>query len=264
MIDFATYEQKINQSEKILIIYGDEVQLPTVAVATSLYLWFRDLKKQVFLLSSSIPIVEFCNLVGINKVKNKLPPQNLAITFPYSENKVHEITQDVDLEKQVMSLVIHPSGSETPLDPSQVNLSYQTGDFDLIFLLDVSSQADLDKINHQTKIALDDASKIISWNSFANNCPVPASLTVNLTKDDNLAGFWGQVLKDNQITISPDQASNLLAGIEQATDRLSRADVKPSIFELVAWLLRQGGSRHRADQAVVDNFRPENHLPKIK
>ncbi len=261
--DFAAYQEKINQSENILIVYGKNAPLSAVSLATSLYLWLKDLKKSVFLASPNEPIVEFCNLVGINKVKKSLPKQNLVIKMNYDENKIAKILSDLDKDKTELTISIKPQKGNEPLRKEELKIAYQTGDFDLIFLIEVQNKEEIEKLFLANENLLAKPEKIITINSFASHAPVMAEIVKELGKKVSFVSWWGQLLKNNQVMIGTDQASNLLLGLEKETNNFSGPDCEAEDFELAGWLLRQGAVRHQVDKKIIDSFQPQHHLPKI-
>ncbi len=260
---FQDYENKINHSENVLIIYGEQAQLPAVAVATSLFVWLKSLDKKVYLVSPSAPIVEFCNLVGINKVKNKLPKENLVITLPYDETKIDKVVSDLNEEKTKLSLIIKPQKGQSPVRIEDLKLNYQAADFDLLILIDVRSQKELDKLSKDDKINWHESEKIITLNSYDAHAPVRGVIAEVLSKNIGFCSFWSNLIKDNEVKIDADQATNLLLGLEKELDNFSSPHCTANEFELAAWLMRQGATRYQADKQAVADFKPEHHLPKL-
>lgn len=261
--DFLTYQEKINKSENILVVYGKEASFAAVSLATSLFLWLKELKKNTFLVSPSEPVVELCNLVGINKVKKSLPKQNLVIKMDYNEDRVAKVLSDLNKDKNELSIVIKPQKGSEPIGKEDLRISYQTGDFDLIFLIEVQTKEELDKLFFSNENLLEQPEKVVAMNSFTSHCPVMSGVTKELGKQTGFVGWWGQMLKNNQVMIEADQASNLLMGLEKETGNFTDVECSAENFELAAWLLRQGGVRHKVDAVMVDNFQAEHHLPKI-
>lgn len=261
--EFSAYQDKINQSENILVVYGQNATFSAVSLATSLYLWMKEKQKNVFLAAPTDPVVEFSNLVGINKVKKILPKQNLTIKIAYDENKVAKVLSDLNQEKSELSIVVRPQKGNEPVALKDVKLTYQAGDYDLIFLIDVQEKTELEKLFADNETILEKSEKIIAINSLFGACPVMANLIKELGKTANFASWWGKMLQENQIVIDADQASNLFMGLEKETLNFTNPECEASDFELAAWLLRQGAIRHQVDKLAIENFQPENHLPRI-
>lgn len=260
--EFSTYQNKINQSENILVVYGQNASFSAVSLATSLFLWLGELNKNVFLASPGEPTVEFCNLVGINKVKKSLPKQNLVIKMAYSEEKIAKVLSDLNKEKSELSIMVKPQKGNEPVELKNVKLAYQAGDYDLIFLIEVQEKTELEKLFGDNDQLLSDSEKLVAVNSLFGACPVMTTITKDLGKSANFASWWAQMLKTAQVEISADQASNLLMGVEKETGNFADPDCEAEIFELAAWLLREGATRHRVDEVAVENFQAEHHLPQ--
>lgn len=262
--EFTAYQEKIAQSENILVIYGQNASFSAVSLATSLYLWLKEAQKNVFLASPADPVVEFSNLVGINKVKKTLPKQNLTIKIAYDENKIAKVLSDLNQDKSELSIVVKPQKGNEPIALKDVKLTYQSGDYDLIFLIDIQEKTELEKLFADNEVLLEKSERIIAVNSLFGACPVMANLIKELGKTANFASWWGKMLQENQVMIDADQASNLFMGLEKETLNFTNPESEASDFELAAWLLRQGAVRHQADKVAIENFQPENHLPKMK
>ena len=261
--EFTAYQEKINKYENILIIYGAQASFSAVSFATSLFLWCKDLKKNVFLASPSEPTVELCNFVGINKVKKYLPKQNLVIKMPYDENKVAKVLSDLNQNRNELSIVIKPQPGCEPIEQKEIKLTYQTGDYDLVFLIGVEQKDELNQLCRDNEKILQNPEKLLAINDFTSSCPFMSHSMKQLSKNASYASWWGQLLQVNQMAISADQASNLLMGLEKETDNFSNQDCTPENFELAAWLMRQGGTRHRVDEGVSEAFSAQHHLPKV-
>jgi nanoRNase/pAp phosphatase (c-di-AMP/oligoRNAs hydrolase) len=262
-VSLKQYQQKIELSQSTLIIYGERSKFPAVAAATSLYLWLKSLSKKVCLASPQPPLVEFCHLIGINKVKTQLPKENLVITLPYNESKIDKVISDLNSEKTELSLIVKPKKGELPLKTQDLKISYQIADFDLIIMIDVRSHKELTKLADSKIHPWNNPQKIITCNSFANPNPVTASISDVLNKNTNFCTFYGNLLRLNDVTISEDIASNLLMGLENETQNF-HSDGNADIFELAAWLTRCGGHRYRADQTPANSLPPlplDSHPP---
>ncbi len=261
--EYQIYQEKIDQSENVLIVYGKNAAFSAVALATSLYLQLKAAGKGVFLACPSEPIVEHCNLVGINKVKKALPKQELVMRIKYDENKLEKVFSDLDEEKGELNIIVKPKKGYEPVAIEAVELGYQSGDYDLVFLIDVQDKEELEQLFAEDWALLDKQEKMIVINSLFGAAPVQAGLTKELGKAANYAGWWTKMLWENEEELEVDLASNLFMGLEQETENFASLECQAESFELAAYLLKQGAVRHKEDESVKENFQAEYHLPKM-
>ena len=259
----AKYQEKINNAQQILIVYGSSGDFSAAAVATSLYLWLRHLEKRVQLVCPAVTTVDLSHLVGINKVKNKLHGENIVLKLPLAASQIDKVISDVDALSDTLSLVIKPKANAKAVTAKNVAIGFQPPEYDLIFYVDVREVGDLQAIALDDKEFWSNPEKNITFNSFANPSPLTADIAEVLGRDTGLAEFWAGFLFDNQMAIDSDQASNLLMALERETDGFRPERAAASDFELAAWLMRQGGTRFVRDEKAAADFRPENHLPQV-
>ena len=260
---FAKYQEKINASEQILVIYGSGAAFPAVAVATSIYLWLRALDKKVAIVSPVSPVVEFSHLVGINKVRQRLIGENLVIRLPFAASNIDKVVSDLNADKDQLSLIVKPKKGSAALQLDHLDFAYQAPEYDLIFYIDVRDEADLSALVGESHEFWQNSTHNITLNDYANPSPIPADISEVLGKDVGFAAFWAGLLRHNDVAIDADQASNLLMALDQETHGFASQNSSVESFELAAWLMRQGGTRYVPDEQAINDFRPENHLPQI-
>jgi hypothetical protein len=75
-------------------------------------------------------------------------------------------------------------------------------------------------------------------------------------------------IRELEFTITPDAATNLLVGLDSATNQLQSPNITAETFEMVATLMRQGGVRGSAAQSPLPHAQPQpktqNGTPAIK
>jgi len=240
-LEIEPFQKKIAAAEQILVVYGENASFGGVAAATSLYLWLRDQGKKVTIVSPAAPVVEYSRLVGINKVKTALAGENLVITLPFPAKTIDRVTSDLNQHDDVLSLVIKPKRGQAPAPISSLPVTYQAPDYDLMILIDVHDSSELLRLGTVSGNYWVQESRNIVWTDFANPAPVPAAITLTLSKNDTYALAWGNFCRLHGLAIDSDQASNLLMALEEESEHFSSARTSADVFELAAWLLRQGG-----------------------
>jgi hypothetical protein len=258
---FTPYQETINAADSILVVYGGQAALPAVAVASSLYVWFKDLSKKVTFVSPQAPVVEFCDLVGINKVKTKLPSKDLVITVPYHAATIDKVVSDLNPETNELSLIITPQTGQLPLTTDKLTISSRPAIPDLVFLIDVRDQRELAQICSDDATIWKNPRRLITLNDTFHAAPVTAAINEVLPPQTGFCYFWANFLRTYHVAISADHASNLLFGLEYETQHFQPSVTNAEVFELAAWLLRAGATRRQVDKRLADALSPEHHLP---
>ena len=259
---WATYQEKLATANEILIVYGAEADLPVVAVATSLYLWLQAQGKTVTLVSPAMPIVDFSHLVGINKVKNKLVGENLVVTLPMKASEIEAVVSDYQMEADELSLVVKPKKGQRWGKIDKLAVDYLPPDYDAVIYLDVSGSQELAGLIAGADKIWQEPAKNITINSYARPTTIKANISETLGKQTGFATYWTKIWREAGVKIDDDLASNLLAGLERESRDFAAEFTSAEVFELAAWLLRQGGRRYLYDRRAQADFQARNHLPE--
>jgi len=228
--------QKVNSAESFLVVLPQNLTIDSVAAALSLFLSLKKKSKRVKIGTPNEITVEFNRLFGVDKITSKIGSKNLIISFP--ENSVEKVSSQIEGDK--LNLVIRPkTGSQLP-DPKNLKYSFSGVDADVIFILGAQRIKDLGELYEQDKKVFDEKETINidinpSNTKFAkNNLVFPEQVA--------LSQIVAVLIKRFNLSVDQDIATNLIAGIESATNNfqtITTADV----FETIAWCLRQGGKQ---------------------
>jgi hypothetical protein len=186
--------------------------------------------------------VGFNRLFGVDKIKARIGNQNLVISFNYPEDSLEKVAYDKDPQNQKFHLTIEPKAGFEPLDTSNVEYSYTGSNADLIFIVGATSLEDLGSLYQQEKKLLDDKQKAIV--NISSNEKSGQLGTVNLY-DPTVSGVCEilvNVLQALNLPIEQDIATNLLSGIESATQNLQNV-TQADTYEMVASLMRLGAKK---------------------
>lgn len=239
-------------AQSIFIALPQNPSFDKVAAGLGLYLSLAKAKKSVEVGSPTEMRVEFSPLVGVDKIKNTFQggKDSLVVSFEYIEEAIEKVSYNIENGK--FNLVIKPKSGHPPLDSERVKYSYTGGKVDLIFAIGASSLANLGKIYEDNREAFKE-SQIINLDNNRQNQgygevnlvdPVVASLSEEVA---NLIALL-------RLPTDGDIGSNLLLGIERATNRFSSAKVNSSTFEAAAFCLKIGARREAK--------RPLKRMPK--
>lgn len=189
--------------------------------------------------------VEFSRLVGVDEVKKKIGNRNLQISFDYSEDKVEKVSYTISDDGKKFNLVIAPKNNATALDPATVGFDYVGAETDATFLVGVNSYEDIGALYEEERNVIE-GSLTIACTLF------PVSTYAKFHADaqglSSLSELIATVLSDLQISLEADSASNLLYGIDTATQSLSSPLASADTFETVALLMRAGAKRQPVGQ----------------
>jgi len=202
--------------------------------------------KQVLVLLPQNPNVD--NVAAALALYLALVKKGLSTTIGCSSQMTVQfnrlkVAYDKDPANQKFHLTIEPKAGMQPLDASQVEYSYTGSNADVIFVIGSRTLEDLGELYQQEKALLDNKSKtLVNLSTLDKNSQFG---TVNLY-DPTASGcseIMATVIKALELALEPDMATNLLAGIEAATQNLTQAG-SADTFEAVVELIRLGGQRN--------------------
>lgn len=242
----------IDQSSSVLVVLPTKPYFDQVAGALALYLSIHE-KKETSIFCPTPMMVGFSRLIGVDKISQELGKKNLNIRFKnYDATNIDKVGYDI--ENGEFKLTITPKTGLTSPEKDQVVFDYSGTAADLVILVGganethfpVINTADLanSKIVHIGIRVLESQREILS---FAK----PASTTSELV---------AKTIKDNNLPIDPDVASDLVMGIEEGSSNFAGQDVTPDTFETFAYLLRNGGQRSPRVKLSPSNF-PAGAIP---
>jgi len=236
-----TFPSLITSANSILILLADKPSFDQVAAALSLYLSLRGIKEAV--VSSPNPMtVEFNRLVGVDKISQELGNKNLTIKFKgYPAENIERVSADV--EGQEFKLTIIPKTGLNSPQREQVELSSSGASSDLVVLIGGNNDTDFSGLNNEdlsgTKIVHIGIKQLLaSPNREIMSFTLPVS---------SLSELITILIKDGNLTLDADTATNLIMGIEEASGNFKGENVSADTFEVFAHLLRSGGIRQKGE-----------------
>ena len=240
-LDQATpqLQKHLETSQNILILIRDNPKLDHVAAGLGLYLALQDLGKSVAIACSTEMRVEFNRLVGVDRISTKIGNRNLVISFPYVKDSIEKVSYHVD--ESNFNLVIQPKPGFPSLDTNKVSYSYSGADAQLVFIIGAQKLEDLN-VFYNTERQLFDQATLVNIDSSLGNSRFA---TINLTwaEFSSCAEIIAATIDRLQLKLTEDIATNLLAGLNDATQNFQRFNLKASTFEAAAKLMKAGGKR---------------------
>ena len=178
-------------------------------------------------------------LTGIDLIGHELGHQSLTISFDYSEEKVDKISYHIGEEAGKFYLTVKPKAGTEPLDPKSVEYSMTGADADLLILFGVS---ELDKLD-QLYFGYEELYKntpLVSFHVFETDF---GTVKIDTSPFSSTAEAVHELITQLGLSLSPDPATNILAGIEQATNCFGSRTTNAQTFAVVAELMKAGARR---------------------
>ena len=225
--DFRQIENSLTTAQIIFIVLPPNLNQDKVAAGLSLFLSLKKKGRQVSIASSQPMTVEFSSLVGVDKISQKLGGRNLVISFDYLQDSIEKVSYNIENKK--FNLVIQPKDGFPPLSTEKIEYFYSGGKADLVLILGASSLADLGEIYSQNKNLFEEE-KTFNFNLQSLRAASYSEIVASL-------------LSRLKFPVDVDIASNLLRGLEAATDVFSSPQVSSTTFEAAAFCLRAGARR---------------------
>lgn len=243
-----SFSSLIDSASSILIILPSKPYFDQVAAGLSLYLSLRE-KKETLVTSTTPMTVEFNRLVGVNKVTNELGNKNLTIKFTdYKANDIERVSYDIENGEFKLTVIPKP-GLPSP-KKEQVVFSYSGVSADLIILVGGGNES------HFPQLASKDlmGAKIAHIGTRALSVSPDKNVMSFAQPGSSISEVVATLIKETNLSLDPDIATNLLMGIEDGSKSFKGQDVTATTFETVAALLRAGGKRMFQDQQARGNF----------
>ncbi len=181
------------------------------------------------------------DLIGTDKIQNTLSVggNNLVVSFPYSDGTIDKI--DYNIQGDKFNLVITPRPGFQKLNPDQVTYSYTGGTFDFLITVDAPNLNSLGSVytDNQTQFQ---GKETINIDRHLINAFFGTVNFVNKTSSST-SELVLKVIKELQIEMDKDMATNLYAGIAAATNTFTSYSVNADTFETIAQLLKAGATK---------------------
>ena len=239
----------VSGAKSVLVLLPNNPTFDQVASAASLHL---ALSCDVY--SPTSMVVEFNRLIGVNKIKNELGNKNLQISFSnYDPQGIEKVSWDIDNGQ--FKLTIVPKASVTPPNADQVNFSYSGVAADMVILIGGKSEDDFPALKSEDLVNAKIAH--IGVSQVNVNGKTVSSLA---TSGSCISEVTANLLKNSGYAIEADIATNLLMGIEEATNEFLGNGVTADTFALVSELMKAGGKRLSQGQVRASDF-PVGAIP---
>jgi hypothetical protein len=250
-----SFKNVIEQSKSVLILLPTKPFFDQVAAGLSLYLSLRD-KKDVQVYSPSPMTVEFNRLVGVNRITQDLGNKNLIIRFrDYKATDIERVSYDI--ENGQFRLTVIPKQKINPPVKDQVELSYSGVSADTVFMIGGANESHFPALTSKDLVGANIVHIGTRDISLSSNKTYVSFAKPASSVSEIVAGL----IKENGITLDEDIATNLLMGIEEASNNFTDPAATAETFAIVSELMKSGGRRISQQAPVGASAYPSGAIP---
>src|SRR3989344_9102798 len=236
-----SFSSLIDSSASILILLPTKPYFDQVAAGLGLFLSLRD-RKETQINCSSPLTVEFHRLVGVNKITTDAGNKNLTIKFAgYNPQDVERVSADI--ENNEFKLMVVPKPGMVSPKKEQIELSFSGVSSDLVILVGGANESHFPQLRDLA------GTKIVHIGT--RDLPVTSENgIISLARPgSSVSEVVANLIKENELPMDVDTATNLIAGIEEGSRFFQGPDVTAATFEVFADLLKAGGRRTGKEKA---------------
>ncbi|MBN1263592.1 MAG: hypothetical protein JW991_04525 [Candidatus Pacebacteria bacterium] len=208
------------------------------AAALGLFLSLSQSGKSFSVICSTPMTVGFSQLVGVDKITEKINSQNLVVSLDYQEDAVSKVSYNLNGKK--FNLIIQPKPGFSPLSTRNVKFSY-SGKTDFLVTIGAASLTDLGSV-YQTEAGIFKEAKILNIDISHENSRF-GKINVVFSSASSYSEVIAALLEIADYPADQDIASNLFLGIKKATDNFTNPGTSAEAFSGAAFCLRHGARR---------------------
>lgn len=244
------FQKLLEKATNVMVIFGEKPSLDIVSSAASIYLAIKQMGKQAVLLHPP-GLGEFdSNICGLKEAVSKLGNKNLVVAFDYEKEKIGDVSYHINEESKKFYLTIKPTKGSKPLDSKMVEFHYTEAEADLVILVGVHNLQSLGSLYNQYK-SFYDQTDIVTIHKF--NVPM-GRVKINTSGFVCISEAIAQLLMSLKIDITPEIATNLLMGLETATDSFHSLATTGTTFAIASHLMKFGARRIRRKKSTTSNL----------
>lgn len=253
------YDSQITELKNLLptakniLIAVPSVDIDKLAAGLSLFLALEAAGKQVSIVCDDNVLVSQSHLFGVDHVQKNLPSTeggNLTLTLEgvaASNNTVPALEKlDWFAENNNLNLVFHVLPGQT-FQPGRIIPRYQGSGFDLIFVVGAANLNALGNIYQRNQNAFS-GPHIVNIDKDNTNTSYGQTNVVD-PNASSVSEVLTNLIADLGFVMDADTASNLLAGMFDATNNLIDSKVTADTYMAVANCLRLGGKKPAGDKS---------------
>lgn len=271
-LPFSEIQAKINAAQDILILLPQNHSIDIIASGLALYLSLKETienqksSQRITIATPTQPTVTYQRLYGLGSIETYLGSKNLVVTLETNYETIEKITSDNQDGK--LNIIIETKNEVPRLNKNDITFSYRGVNSDLILCLAHQSPEDAGQFLLQERTLFDNRNII----NISNDINTLKFAQTNFISSDHssYAEIISQLIQELNLSINSDIATNLIAGVEAATNNFLKT-TRANTFATISYLLNHGGLRNHLNQNpglkpnnAFANFYPSNNLPKIQ
>lgn len=234
-------------AKNILIAIPTNASIDKLAASLALFLTLENAGRQVSIVSDDTIKVGQSHLFGIDHVQKNMPSTeggNLSLTLEgvaASDNTVPALEKlDWYAESNNLNLVFHVLPGQS-FQPSRIVPRYQGSGFNLIFAIGAVNLNALGNVYTANSQSFS-GTHIVNIDNQASNSSFGQTNVLD-TNAASVSEVMASVITDLGFNLDADTASNLIAGIFEATNNLADQKATADTYMAVANCLRAGGRK---------------------
>lgn len=241
---------QLGQAKKIVVLSPAVINVDKLAASLALFLALKQAGKEVTVVTEGTLKVEHSNLYGVGEIKQSLPQVSGGDLTLILENVVDNQGKVPSLEKldwypegNNLNLVFHVLPGQK-FEPSKIESKFSGAAFDLIFVVGANNLSELGNIYPQNAEIFNKSFVV----SIDNNGSFGKANVVD-SGASSISEMMTHVISGLDLSYDPDIASNLVAGIYDATSNLT-VNLKPDTFMALGFVTQQGGKLPQLNQTT--------------
>ncbi len=240
----------LDSTTNIGIIVGEKQNIDTIAAALGLYLILAKNGKNVQVVSKKDPIVEFSNLVGIDKITKSFEGATkiLTISVPYREGEIEKVSYNIEDDR--LNVNLFAEGAGIMLNERDIKYLRKGSTPALIITIGVTNEAEIESLLDKSLV------KTISIDKNPTSS-VTGDIAIVDHAFSSMSEIVAQMIIELSLGYDLDSFQNLMEGITYATRNFTLQDTSPYAFEAAGFLM-QNGARRKGKSL------PENRPDKAK
>lgn len=234
-------------AKSILIAVPAGASIDTLSASLALFLILQASGKQVSIVCDDTITVGQSMLFGVDHIQKNIPSTeggNLTVTLEgvaASDNTIPALEKlDWYAENSNLNLVFHVLPGQT-FQPAKIIPHYQGSGFNLIFVVGAVNLNALGNVYSANQQAFS-GTHIVNIDTQSANTSFGQTNVLD-TNASSLSEVMSSLITDLGFILNTDVASNLLAGIFEATNNLTNDRVSAETYMAVANCLRVGGRK---------------------
>ncbi len=235
---FSKVGKLLVKSKQILIFLPVNPSVDVTAAGLALYFSLKASGKRAAIVCSEPIPVALNRLIGVDKIQNQIGGQNLVISFEYLEDSIEKVSYNINNGK--FNLVIQPKEGYPPLDYQKLSYKYSGAVADMLIIIGCQRPEEVGRLYlEEKKLFAETESLNLDISRFNSGYGKTNFIDPQSSSCSELAGL---VIKNLNMTVNPDIATNILAGMETATNNFNFR-TRAETFDLIAWAMHAGGRR---------------------